>query len=174
MTEKEFHKLRRHDLLQLLVTQMRESNTLQEELDENGEQLRQSQESNDRLKVKLDEKDAQIEKMKGRLDEKDAQIERLKERLNEKDAQIKKLTGRLDEKDARILGLKQEIEERFSFRESELEGFGAIADEMARLGDVFSEAQRATEKCLFNIQQLYEEHIGQDRPEGASGVSEGE
>ena len=72
MTEKEFHKLRRRDLLQLLVAQGKENLQLQAEFDETSAQLQQMQETNERLKARLNEKDALIDKLKGRLDQKDA------------------------------------------------------------------------------------------------------
>ena len=81
MTEKELHKLRRQDLLQLLLLQSRESAQQQaafEELKQGAAQLR---ESNERLKGKLEEKDSQIERLKGRLDQKDVQIRALRAEL---------------------------------------------------------------------------------------------
>lgn len=73
---KEFQKLRRVDLLELLVDQVREN----EELTASVTDLKDLSE---RLKAKLDQKDAQIERLKGRLDMKDAQIAELKSRLGE-------------------------------------------------------------------------------------------
>ena len=102
MTEKQLHKLRRQDLLELLLAQGREAAQLQAQLDETTEQLNALKDTRTRFIGRMDEKDAQIEKLKPRLDEKDAQIEKLTARLNEKDARIEKLIGRLNEKDARI------------------------------------------------------------------------
>ena len=79
MTEKELHRLRRQDLLQLLLSQSKEVTQQQAriaELEKAGTELR---ESNERLKEKLNEKDALIEKLKGRLDQKDATIKILRE-----------------------------------------------------------------------------------------------
>ena len=71
MTEKELHKLRRQDLLQLLVLQSKEMADLHTKADELSAGY-------ERLKAKLDEKDATIERLKGRLDDKDATIAGLK------------------------------------------------------------------------------------------------
>lgn len=166
MTEKEFRKLRRRDLLQLLVAQGKENIQLQEELDETKGELAQSQESNDRLKAKLDEKDALIEKLKGRLDEKDAVTEgekaqsqkssdRLKAKLDEKDALIEKLKGRLDEKDAKIHQLREEMAELRVSRRIELEKSGSIAEAALKLNGVFEAAQRAADQYLDNIREKY-------------------
>ncbi len=93
MTEKELHKLRRQDLLQMLVAQGREVTRRKVAAEELENSLRLSEESNERLKHRLDEKDETIEKLKHRLDEKDETMEKLKKRLDEKDALIRKLFG---------------------------------------------------------------------------------
>ena len=71
MTEKELHKLRRHDLLQLLLAQGREAAQLQDRIRELTESQGQLQQANDRFIERLDDKDAQIQRLKDRLDEKD-------------------------------------------------------------------------------------------------------
>ncbi len=81
MTEKELHKLRRQDLLQLLLLQSRESAQQQAVIEELKQDAAQLRESNERLKGKLDEKDSQIERLKGRLDQKDVQIRALRAEL---------------------------------------------------------------------------------------------
>lgn len=112
MTDKELRKLRRHELLELLIVQSKEMAGFKTELDEKTEKLTELGESYERLKGKLDEKDELIEKLKERLDEKDALIGKLKERLDEKDILIKKL------KDARW---------------KELESNGIASDIMSKL-----------------------------------------
>ena len=69
-TEKDLQKLRRMDLLELLIDQVREN----EKLNTSVEELTDLSE---RLKERLDVKDAQIEHLKQRLDMKDAQIAEL-------------------------------------------------------------------------------------------------
>ena len=104
MTEKELRKLHRQDLLELLVEQSREASRLSAALDEKEQECREITENNERLKAKLDEKDAglaqhtaasgeQLESLKGKLDEKDAQMEKLKGRLDEKDAELAQQTA---------------------------------------------------------------------------------
>ena len=58
MTEKELRKLHRQDLLELLVEQSREASRLSAALDEKEQECREITENNERLKAKLDEKDA--------------------------------------------------------------------------------------------------------------------
>lgn len=72
-SDKELQKLRRVDLLELLVDQIRDNDRLTAE----NEQLT---DLTDRLKAKLDDKDAQIEHLKQRLNMKDDQIKHLEER----------------------------------------------------------------------------------------------
>lgn len=159
MTEKEFRKLRRRDLLQLLVAQGKENIQLQEELDTTKGELAQSQESNEKLKARLDEKDLHFqesnERLKAKLDEKDARFqesnERLKAKLNEKDILIEKLKGRLDQKDARIHELREQMEHWLNSRRIELEDAGSIAEAALRLNGIFEVAQQAAEQYLYNI-----------------------
>lgn len=105
MTEKELHKLRRQDLLQLLLEQGKEAVQLGSQLTETEQSLNQVQSGNDRLKSKLDDKDEQIERLKSRLDEKDAMINKLKSRLDEKDARIHDLNTSVQD-----LQAKREVE----------------------------------------------------------------
>ncbi len=91
MTDKELRRLRRQDLLELLLEQSKEAARFQMESDKKQQELSRILESYERLKGKLDDKDAVIEKLKGRLDEKDSLIEKLKKRLDNKDEKIEKL-----------------------------------------------------------------------------------
>ena len=70
MADKELRRLKRRELLQILLVQCEESERLQQELDETGERFAAMAESYERLKKKLDIKDE-------RLNEKDAKIAEL-------------------------------------------------------------------------------------------------
>lgn len=148
MTEKQLHKLRRQDLLQLLVAQGKEAAQLQARLDEAAEELKNLQDTRTRFIERMDDKDAQIEKLKPRLDEKDARIEKLTARLNEKDAQIEKLIGRLNEKDARIGQLTAEIEQYRSGEILGFEGDPSIDEVGQKLNAVLRAAQKAVAQYL--------------------------
>lgn len=76
MAEKELRKLKRRELLQMLLVQCEESERLQGELDEITAEHEAMTESYERLKVKLNVKD---------------------ERLNQKDARIAELTKEIEE-----------------------------------------------------------------------------
>lgn len=148
MTEKQLHKLRRQDLLQLLVAQGKEAAQLQARLDEAAEELKDLQDTRTRFIERMDDKDAQIEKLKPRLDEKDARIEKLTARLNEKDARIEKLIGRLNEKDARIGQLTAEIEQYRSGEILGFEGDPSIDEVGQKLNAVLRAAQKAVAQYL--------------------------
>ena len=77
----DLRKLRRVDLLELLVDQIRENN-------ECAASIKELTDSITVLKAKVDYKDAQIQHLLSRLEDKDAQVERLMARLDEKDARI--------------------------------------------------------------------------------------
>ena len=134
MTEKQLHKLRRQDLLQLLVAQGKEAAQLQARLDEAAEELKDLQDTRTKF----------IE----RMDDKDAQIEKLTARLNEKDARIEKLIGRLNEKDARIGRLTAEIEQYRSGEILGFEGDPSIDEVGQKLNAVLRAAQKAVAQYL--------------------------
>lgn len=133
MTEKELRRLRRPDLLQLLLAQGKEAVALQAQLEERSAELAESQAMGGRLKEKLDEKDALIEKLKGRL----------------------------DEKDARIRELESEMQAWLDSRRIELDEAGSIAEAALRLNGIFEDAQKAADQYLYNLQQMCEKRDGQ-------------
>ena len=79
MTEKELHRLRRQDLLQLLLEQSREVQRLQEQVDGLESRGKELDGLAEQLKERLDKKEAQIEKLELRLDRKEEEIRDLKE-----------------------------------------------------------------------------------------------
>lgn len=150
MTEKELQKLRRQDLLELMLAQGQQMVELQGTLDTTTEELEAIRETDERLKEKLNEKDAQME----------STSERLKEKLNEKDALIEKLKGRLDQKDAKIRELEKTMQDQQESRRIELEEAGSIAMAALRLNAVFDAAQQAVEQYLYNVRELCREKYG--------------
>ncbi len=151
MTEKELHRLRRHDLLQLLLAQGREAAQLQERIEKTDAELEQLRETNQRFIERMDDKDAQIGKLKDRLDEKDIQADRFKSRLKEKDALIEKLKDRLDQKDVQIGECRTVIEEYRSGRIFEMGGQVSIAEVGPKLEGIFTAAQKAVDQYLEEI-----------------------
>lgn len=126
MTEKEFSKLRRRDLLELLLSQIQED---------------------DRLERK-------VSAMMNRITSQEKTLNRLKDKLNEKDAQLEKLKGRLDEKDREIGMLQETLESERSSRRIELDEAGSIAEAALKLSGVFEAAQDAADRYMENIRLL--------------------
>lgn len=129
MTEKELHRLRRQDLLQLLLSQGKEALELQAKLNNASSALIQTK----------------------------ADYDRLKEKLNEKDALIEKLKGRLDAKDARISELKAQLEALRLSRKIQIEEAGSLAEAALRLNGIFETAQKAADQYLYNLQRMNDE-----------------
>ena len=127
MTEKEFRKLNRREVLQLLLTQVQEEKEIRLLLFETETRLKELEDGYERLKARLNSKDAQIHKLKGRLDKKDEQIHNLKMHVIE--LQKKRLKG--------------------------LEEAGSIAEVSMELGGVFEAAQKAADIYLESIRQLW-------------------
>lgn len=125
MTDKELHRLKKQDLLQLLLTQGKEAAALQAEITALSNSLADTQAGNARLKAKLNEKDELIEKLKDRLDEKDNLITRQREKMREW-------------RESRMI---------------ELEDAGNIAEAALRLNGIFEAAQKAADQYIENLKQ---------------------
>lgn len=68
MTEKELHKLKREDLLKLLLAEVREADEIGRELEELKAQYAQLSESYERLRKRLDQKDVTIHRLRDILE----------------------------------------------------------------------------------------------------------
>ena len=99
MTEKELHRLGRHDLLQLLLTQSREVAQQKTDIEELTENLQQEKALTDRLKDKLNDKDETIGHLKHRLDDKDEHLNHLKEETEKLRRETEEMRERLADKD---------------------------------------------------------------------------
>ncbi len=123
MTGKELQKLRREELLQLLLEQSREIARLQTECEEKDNELHGIEQNNGRLKA----------------------------RLEEKEALIHKLEQRRGSKDGRIGELEAEMEKWRSERKAQLEQAGSVAGAALRLNGLLKAAQQAADQYLYNI-----------------------
>ena len=153
MTEKELGKLKRPDLLALLVAQAREAAALQERLEETEHSLAQEVQQNERLREKLNDKDEQIERLREKLNDKDELMERLKERLNEKDEQIERLKSRLDEKDRRLTLLGAQVEELISGQFLSMDGAQSLTEVSVKIELMLRAAQKAADRYLGEIRE---------------------
>lgn len=123
MTEKEFSKLKRRDLLELLLSQIQEDD-------------------------RLERRGAA---MAARITKQEKSLTHLKERLDEKDAQIERLKTRLDDKDKQIAILRDTLQRERTSRRIELEEAGSIAEAALKLSGIFEAAQDAADRYLENI-----------------------
>lgn len=146
MTVKELQKLKRQELLQLLLTQSKEVAGLQKELEETDKEIIELAESNERLGARVREKDA----------------------LNDK------LLRRLEDKNIRIRELDTELEAFRTDRQAELEKTDSIAEAALRLNGIFEVAQQVADQYLYNIRQRYGgESGGASRRPGDIGGAKG-
>ena len=157
MTEKEFHKLTRQDLLELLLAQSKEVSKLQARLETAKAAGEQVQADFQRLKDKLDEKDAQIERLKQKLDEKDLtisrqekQLEELRESGNSSGAEGADFQAALREKEEQILFLKRQLAAQSP------SGFG---------GPIPRETMTKLSELLGSVQRVIEDYLDSDEPE---------
>ena len=135
MTGNELHKLKRQDLLKLLLAQAKESENMHRKYDAAQAEIKQLNAGADRLKTRLDEKDALINKLKARLDKKDQQIRDLREL----------------------------IERRRNSRDIRLTEAGSIAQAALQLNGVFEAAQQAADQYIYNLQQM-QQRIANGQP----------
>lgn len=129
MTVKELQKLKRQELLQLLLTQSKEVAGLKKELEAKDKEMIGLVESNERLGGRVREKDD----------------------LNDR------LRGRLEDKNIRIMNLEAELEAWKTDRRDELDKMDSIADAALKLNGAFETVQQAADQYLYNIRQRYEE-----------------
>ena len=81
MSNVDLRKLKRQDLLELLIMQSKDVIKLQTDNEVKGKSIEELEETYARLREKLNEKDAQIDRLKERLDRKDARIAELENKL---------------------------------------------------------------------------------------------
>ena len=123
MTGKELQKLKREELLQLLLEQSREIARLQTECEEKDNELLCFEQNNDRLQAKLEEKEVLIHK----------------------------LEKRRSHKDDHIRSLEAEMTRWRAERKAELEKAGSVAGAALRLNGILKAAQLAADQYLYNI-----------------------
>ncbi len=128
MTVKELQRLKRQELLQLLLTQSKEAAELQADQEEADREILAFTDSNERLNAKVQEKDVLIDK----------------------------LSGRLDDKTLRIRELETGIERLKFHRQAEIGRTDSIAGASLRLNGIFAAAQKAIDQYLYNIRQRCE------------------
>lgn len=114
MTEKEFSKLRRRELLELLLMQTREQKQLEEQIDEKTKQIHDLQQSFSRLEDTMETNNALIADMREYQDEQEEVISRLKKRLDDKDVQIEELQIKLAERERLVRKLKVGLTKRIN------------------------------------------------------------
>lgn len=104
MTDKELHKLKRHEILQIMVEQGRETEKARQQLAKIEGKLQINELTIEHLKERLDDKDRQIEHLKNRLNIKDAQISQLKENIQKRKITIQE-SGSIAEAALKLSGI---------------------------------------------------------------------
>lgn len=140
MTEKELHKLRRQDLLELLLDQVRE----------------------------VSNRDGIIEELNQTIEQKDGELEKLKQRLNDKDAQISSLTMRLEEMGSALKRLSEDenpeilkksdlaslSEEVRRMRDTERKVMSQVLDQLILTTEMMVKSQRERDDELRRFRAL--------------------
>lgn len=132
MADKELRRLKRRELLEMLLVQCQEAERLQHESDKTREEFEVLSESYERLKKKLDVKD---------------------ERLNQKDAKIAELRQEIEELK---MSKETEMAELKKAREAEMAEVGIIVEAALKLSEACEEARRASEQYLLKMGKLPE------------------
>lgn len=164
MTDKELQKLGRGDLLKLLLEQVNTVEQTGRELEDLRDRAEDLEETYERLRERLDQKDARIhelqeaaqelEPLRERAKEADrleAELESSKERVRELNEVYERLRERLDQKDEKIRTLRDTLQAERENRNLDLAEVGSIAEAALKLNGVFEAAQRAADQYLRSI-----------------------
>lgn len=144
MGDRGLQKLKRRELLKMLLVQCEEAERLQQEMDVINDRFQEMEESYVRLKKKLDVKD---------------------ERLNQKDATILQLRQEIERTKKEK---NQEIERMKEEREAEQEKLGSAADIFVHLNEILGNAQREVLQYLGAVQRLKEQAEGKPLTKSAN------
>ena len=149
MTDQELRKIRRAELLEMMIRQGKTVTELQDKL----EQARQLQLDTE---GKLEQMAAYLEWMKQKLDKKDAQIQQ--------QVQICGMIRRqLDQKDAEPAALSAALEQERSNRQAKLQSAATLEEASDCLKRIFEDAGRAAEQYLEKVRDI------SSKPNGNSG-----
>lgn len=150
MTDKEFQRLNRRQILKIMLDRTKEAEALQEELNAAKVRYGELEIKYNKLCAKLDEKDAKIMELRANtqatVQNLEETIERLKERLNAKDAKIADL---------------ESAAETWELHVSEA---GTLAEACMRLNKVFEAAQRAADQYLEGVKESYSKNPAPKAP----------
>ena len=158
MTEKEFRRLRRGDLLQLLLAESRENNLLTEE--------------NASLHDQLDVRTQEAERLRSELADRDTQLSQLWARMDAKFLQLEQLRRQLEARDVEVASLRRQLRESTSLAGLQLDEVGSIAEAVLRVNGVFETAQRAADQFLAELRIRNPQAGGSESRQAAEGAAE--
>ena len=141
MTEKEFSKLTRHELLELLLMQTREQEQTEERKAEMAQQIHKLEES-------LEARDVQIHKLEQNLDARDERIHKLEQSLEASDGQIEEWKEQLYSKDNKIRELEDTLEHERALNKIQIQESGTIAEATDKLKEVLEKVQKAADRYI--------------------------
>ena len=149
MTDKDFRKLSREDLLKLMLTQGREVSRQKAQIADLEEVGKQTSENLERMKRMLEEKDQMLDWMKERLSERDERLEKLTTQLDNQDALLQVLQeGAADSGDAAKMP---------DTRAMELQAENdALRERLAQMSGLIAQQNATIEKQEEELRQLQE------------------
>ena len=158
MTKKEFSKLTRHELLELLLMQIREQEQMEErmaEMTEHIHKLEESLEARDgqihKLEERLEARDGQIHKLEESLDARDGRIHKLEQSLEVGDGQIEEWKEQLYSKDNKIRELEGTLEYERALNKIQTRESGTISEATEKLSGVIEAVQYAADQYIEKI-----------------------
>ena len=141
MTEKEFSKLTRHELLELLLMQTREQEQTEERKAEMAQQIHKLEES-------LEARDVQIHKLEQNLEARDEKIHKLEQSLEARDGQTEEWKEQLYSKDNKIRELEDTLEHERALNKIQIQELGTIAEATDKLNEVLEKVQKAADRYI--------------------------
>ena len=145
MTDQELRKLKRLELLEMMVEQGKAVQELRAEMDKQKEQITQ-------MEAELQEKTETIERLKKKLDQKDADMQKQVQQIS---IVYKRLRNRLNEKDETIRQLQASLEKTAN-HPMHFQPGDTLDDATEQLSAILQSAERAANQYKELIQKSIE------------------
>ena len=109
MTEKELRKLRRQDLLQLLILQGREVSEQADKIRELQDRIAALERDREQQRTRDDRQETELDRLREQLDGRDKALEELREQLKAKESALESLREKLERKNDAVARLAERL-----------------------------------------------------------------
>lgn len=157
MTGKDLRKLSRLELLELMVEQGKEIETLRGQLEEANEEIHSMDSWLEDVQGKLTETNKQLAQKNGQLSSTTAQLKATTEKLEVTQSQLVTTTKQLNETKARLQESQSQLQnskEEYEKQQIFISEAGSIAEAALKVNGVFEVAQNAAQQYLESVELM--------------------